>query len=108
KLAGLTVRYDVAMTSGAPTTVHLEGVRLEIVYRPHRLASTATMVSGYTIQADADKALAIDGASADVVLSTGGPATASLNLGAFDTSNLPPPGTALDSAVLRVVHREGG
>lgn len=110
KMAGLTIRYDVALTAGgAPTTVHLDGIRLEVVYRPHRQATAATIVSGFATQADADKAKAIDGVTADALLdNTGGPTSASVTLsGGFDSPTIPP-GTTLDSAVLRVVHREGG
>lgn len=111
ELVGLTATYDVALASGGTSAdATLDGMWLELVYRPPALTrppATAT-AAGF---ADADRAKVVGeqptALTADAVLRSGGPTTASLTLSDYGPPAVPA-GSYIDSAVLRVVHRDSG
>jgi hypothetical protein len=113
KLLGLTATYEVALTpGGAAATADLDGMWLELVSTPPELTAapaivTSSAASPTTAAFDSpENARAVGGTprlTADAVLSEAAP-TASLTLAGFDV----PPGSVLDSAVLRVAHQDTG
>ncbi|MEV7413847.1 hypothetical protein [Streptomyces sp. NPDC089919] len=110
RLAGLRVTYTATLDAhGGAATERLDGIRLEVAYRtPTTFKPTAvTASSGFTA---AGNALEIgeqpEPSVAAADLTEAAPA-ASLTLGGF--VQLPfPPGSRIESAVLRVAHRETG
>ena len=111
-LVGLTATYEVALSTGGSATVNLDGMWLELVYssppltRPPATATTTT--PGF---ADPDDAKVIGEQptplTADAVLDAT-TSTASLTVGGYDQPPAVPPGSYIDSAVLRVAHHDVG
>ncbi|MGV9340195.1 hypothetical protein [Streptomyces sp. NPDC003688] len=114
RFTGLTVTYAATLdTDGTTATERLDGIWLEVAYRtPTTFKPTAVTASaGFTATGtDPDNALEIGEQPtplvAGAVLTTAAP-SASITLAGF---GLPPlqPGSTIDSAVLRVAHRETG
>ncbi|MFF3171549.1 hypothetical protein ACFVQ0_02935 [Streptomyces sp. NPDC057900] len=110
RLTGLTVTYAATLDANGTTgTERLDGLWLEVTYRtPTTFKPTAVTAS--TGFADAGNALEIGeqpasrAATADL---TGAAPSASVTLAGFGRPPLPP-GSTIDSAVLRVAHRETG
>ncbi|MFD7081822.1 hypothetical protein [Streptomyces sp. NPDC059918] len=114
RLAGLTVTYAATLDpSGTTATERLDGIRLEVAYRtPTTFKPTAVTAStGFTAAGtDPGNALEIGEQPAASVagadLATAAP-SASITLAGFVQPPLPP-GSTIDSAVLRVAHQETG
>ncbi|HUR18525.1 MAG TPA: hypothetical protein VMZ51_06260 [Acidimicrobiales bacterium] len=108
ELVGLSARYDVSLAGGTTATANLDGMWLELVYRPPT-RSPATVTP--TVFADADFAKVVGETptplTADAILRPGGPTSASLLLADYGQPPLPP-GSIMDSAVLRVAHQDVG
>ncbi|MEU9701596.1 hypothetical protein [Streptomyces sp. NPDC047981] len=114
RLSGLTVTYTATLdTDGATATEHLDGIWLEVAYRtPTTYKPTVVTAStGFTAAGtEPDDALEIGEqptasvAAAD--LTTAAP-SASITVAGFGMPPLPP-GSTIDSAVLRVAHQEHG
>ncbi|MEU3838681.1 hypothetical protein AB0E88_01375 [Streptomyces sp. NPDC028635] len=114
RLTGLTVTYAAALDAdGTTATERLDGIRLEVAYRtPATFKPTAVTAStGFTAAGtDPDNALEIGeqptSSVAGAVLTEAAP-SASITLAGFGLPPLPP-GSTIDSAVLRVAHQETG
>ncbi|MER8185827.1 hypothetical protein [Kitasatospora sp. NPDC094015] len=114
RLAGLTVTYAAAPdTTGATMTERLDGIWLEVAYRTPTTFKPAAVAasSGFTAAGtDPGDALEIGEqptpsvARADL---SSAARSASITLAGFGRPPLPP-GSTVDSAVLRVAHRETG
>lgn len=106
-LVGLTAAYDAALVSGGAATARLDGMWLELVYRPPtRSPATVTPGPAPTSFSAPDNAKLVDGATADATL-TSAATTASLTLADYGQPALPA-GSIIDSAVLRVAHQDLG
>jgi hypothetical protein len=102
-LSGLVVSYDVVLPGPGSATHKVDGIALDLAYRPPSRYEAATPdTTGF---ANADKALVADGATADAALS--GAATASVSVDDFATIPVPP-GSVIDKAELVVVHEHSG
>ncbi|MEU6477356.1 hypothetical protein ABZ858_10770 [Streptomyces sp. NPDC047017] len=114
RLTGLTVTYAATLdTDGTTATERLDGIWLEVAYRtPTTFKPTAVTAStGFTATGtDPGNALEIGEQPTPLVagaqLTTAAP-SASLTLAGFGQPPLPP-GSTIDSAVLRVAHQETG
>ncbi|MFQ6144209.1 hypothetical protein ACLMNJ_14170 [Streptomyces seoulensis] len=114
RLTGLTVTYAATLdTGGATATERLDGIWLEVSYRtPTTFKPTAVTAStGFTAAGTAPgDALEIGEQPTSLVagadLTTAAP-SASITLTGFGLPPLPP-GSVIDSAVLRVAHQETG
>ncbi|MFE9120105.1 hypothetical protein [Streptomyces sp. NPDC007172] len=110
RLAGLTVTYTATLDAdGTAATERLDGIRLEVSYRtPTTFKPTAVTAStGFT-----DPGSALEIGEQPTSLAAGADLTpaarpASITLAGFGQPPLPP-GSTIDSAVLRVAHRESG
>ncbi|MER5867077.1 hypothetical protein [Kitasatospora sp. NPDC002040] len=110
RLAGLTVTYTAALDpDGSAGTERLDGIWLEVAYRTPT-TSKPTSVAASTGFADPGSALEIgEQPTPAVARAEPGPAapSASITLAGFGLPPLPP-GSRVDSAVLRVAHQETG
>ncbi|MFG2518218.1 hypothetical protein [Streptomyces sp. NPDC048527] len=114
RLTGLTVTYAATLdTDGTTATERLDGIWLEVAYRtPTTFKPTAVTAStGFTATGtDPNDALEIGEQPTPLVagadLTTAAP-SASITLAGFGLPPLPP-GSTIDSAVLRVAHQETG
>ncbi|MGW2479864.1 hypothetical protein ACWCWQ_08585 [Streptomyces sp. NPDC001571] len=114
RLAGLTVTYTATLDSdGTTATERLDGIWLEVAYRTPTVSkpTAVTASTGFTAAGtDPDNALEIGEQPAPLMagadLSTAA-RSASITLAGFGQPPLPP-GSTIDSAVLRVAHRESG
>lgn len=110
ELLGLTATYDVSLTDqGFAATAGLDGMWLELVYRPPALSQAppairrpATALPTAPGFAPLDAARVIDGALSVATVANGGAPAAVTVSGYGDV----PPGSAIDSARLRLAHRE--
>ncbi|MEV7829681.1 hypothetical protein AB0P12_03525 [Streptomyces subrutilus] len=109
QLAGLAVTYTAALGAGsAAATAQLDGVTLDLAYRPPvsvrptRAISTATPTAAAF--PDPRHAQAIDTTTSTATLATATP-SASIRLGAFAMPPLPA-GSVIDKVVLRVAHQD--
>lgn len=113
ELVGLTATYTVALDSGGTAaTARLDGMWLELVYRPPTLtAATVTPGPSPGAFADPDQAKIAgeqpNPLTADATLTSGSP-TATLAFANFDPTATVPGGALLDRATLRVVHQDLG
>ncbi|WP_406142058.1 hypothetical protein [Streptomyces sp. NBC_01089] len=112
RLTGLTVDYAATLdANGTSATERLDGVWLEVAYRtPTTFKPTAVTAStGFTAQGtDPGNALEIGEQPAPLVAGadlTAAAPSASITLAGFGLPPVPP-GSTIDSAVLRVAHRE--
>ncbi|MFJ3642888.1 hypothetical protein ACIPRD_24425 [Streptomyces sp. NPDC090108] len=114
RITGLTVTYAATLDTGGTTaTEHLDGIWLEVAYRtPTTFKPTAVTAStGFTATGTTPgDALEIGEQPTALVagadLTTAAP-SASVTLAGFGRPPLPP-GSTIDSAVLRVAHQETG
>ncbi|MFJ8013467.1 hypothetical protein [Streptomyces sp. NPDC096339] len=114
RLTSLTVTYAATLDAGGTTaTERLDGIRLEVAYRtPTTFKPTAVSGStGFTATGTVpDNALEIGEQPASLVAGadlTKAAPFASITLAGFGLPPLPP-GSTIDSAVLRVAHQENG
>ena len=110
-LAGLTATYRVALASGGSAgTASLDGMYLELVYRPPPAARPPSTVSDVVAFTAPDNARAIGEQptvlTADAALDAITP-TAALKVSGF-AQPVVPAGSYVDAAVLRVAHRDDG
>lgn len=105
KLKGLTATYEVALAAGGTAaTAKLDGMWLELIYRLSHSPATVTP----TVFTDPDNAEVIDGAAtSNATLSPSGSTSASLVLADYSQPAVPAD-SIIDSAVLRVAHRDEG
>ncbi|MFJ8043962.1 hypothetical protein ACIRBX_26020 [Kitasatospora sp. NPDC096147] len=109
QLAGLRVTHTAALAAGGGTaTAHLDGVALELTWRPPIPVRPSTAAgaasSGSAAFGDPGLARAIDGAASTSTLAPAAP-SASLRLGGFAVPRLPA-GSVTDRVLLRVSHQE--
>jgi hypothetical protein len=113
KLAGMTATYVVGFTTGGVNaTDKLDGMAVELVYRPPALTRPAATVTP-TVFANPDAAKVVGETptplTADATLAGAGPTSASLAFAGFDQATpVPPAGSVVDSAILRIVHQDVG
>ena len=103
-LAGLSVTYTSALAgSGGGATSHVDAIVLDVAYAPPatHAPSATSAVYGFV---NPTNALAVDGTTSDAAP---GASAASVVLGGFDQVKIPP-GSAIDSAALRVIHQDDG
>ena len=110
-LVGLTATYKATATTGAAASARLDGMWLELVYRPPtRSPVNATASATPAVFTTPDNAKAVGEQpvplTSDADLSSGAQ-TASLALTDFSQPALPA-GSVIDAAVLRVVHQDVG
>ncbi|MEU8775429.1 hypothetical protein [Streptomyces sp. NPDC048606] len=108
QLAGLVVHYAASLGAGsAGAAARLDGVTLELAYRPPIAVrpTTATSTATPTTAAFLDplNARTLDATASTARLATAAP-TASIRLGAFALPSLPA-GAVIDKVVLRVAHQ---
>jgi hypothetical protein len=102
-LEGLSATYSALLAGGGTSaTVTLDGIALDLVYRPP--VTRPAVTSSATVFTNDPNARVIDGTTADAALIPAAP-TASVILGGYDQPAVPA-GSVIDSAFLRVVHRE--
>lgn len=106
QLTGLTVTYTATVATGTALD-RLDGIVLDLTYRPPVTYSpdTAAPFTAYVPNADASRE--IDDTAATAPLVDPGTMTASVRLSGYDDVPIQP-GSAVDSAVLRIKHREEG
>ncbi|MFE2168059.1 hypothetical protein ACFXB3_23815 [Streptomyces sp. NPDC059447] len=109
QLTGLAVTYTAALGAGGTTaTDQLDGVTLELSYRPPLTVRPTQAISTATPTAaafdDPKNAQAIDTTTSTATLATATP-SASIRLGAFAMLPLPA-GAVIDKVVLRVSHQD--
>ncbi|MFG2972164.1 hypothetical protein ACGFYY_04030 [Streptomyces sp. NPDC048331] len=109
ELAGLVVTYTATLGAGGTTaTAQLDGINLELAYRPPiavrptLAVSTATPTTAAFL--DPKNARALDTSTSTARLSTATP-SASIRLGGFAMPALPP-GAVIDKVLLRVSHQD--
>lgn len=115
ELAGLTATYTVALDGAGPTaTARLDGMWLELVYRPPALTRSALAVTsgptpGSFTTPDQAKVVGEQpvALTSDATLTTAAP-TASLTFTGYDQPPAVPAGSFVDSAMLRVAHQDLG
>ena len=109
QLAGLSVTFTINVAPGGTASEQLDGIALDLAYRP---AATyqPTATSGISVFTDENDALAIGEQPAALTANAvfGAVTTpATITLNGFNEVPVPP-GSVIDSAVLRVVHRDEG
>ncbi|MFE3764577.1 hypothetical protein ACFXPI_22805 [Streptomyces sp. NPDC059104] len=109
QLTGLAVTYTATLGAGSTSaTDQLDGVTLELAYRPAVAVRPTTAISTATPAAaaflDPNDARAIDTTASAATLTTATP-SASVRLGAFSMLPLPA-GAVIDKVVLRVSHQD--
>ncbi|MCX5384163.1 hypothetical protein [Streptomyces sp. NBC_00083] len=114
RLTGLTVTYAATLDTGAPTaTERLDGIWLEVAYRTPTTFKPTVVArsSGFTAAGTRpDNALEIGEQPTPLVAGadlTAAAPSASITLAGFGQPPVPP-GSTIDSAVLRVAHQEAG
>ncbi|MFJ7960288.1 hypothetical protein ACIQ62_28765 [Streptomyces sp. NPDC096319] len=110
RLAGLVVTYTAALGTGGSTgTARLDGVTLELDYRPPVSVRPTTAISTATPTAaaflDPRNAQAIDGTTTSAAALATVTPSASIRLGTFAMPPLPP-GSVIDTVLLRVSHQD--
>ncbi|MFJ1864375.1 hypothetical protein ACIOD1_07080 [Streptomyces sp. NPDC088097] len=108
-LTGLVVTYTATLGAGSTTaTDQLDGVTLELAYRPPIAARPTQAISTATPGAaaflDPTNAQTIDTSTSTATLGAATP-SASIRLGAFTMPSLPT-GAVIDKVVLRVSHQD--
>ncbi|MEW2134831.1 hypothetical protein [Streptomyces sp. NPDC005435] len=109
QLTGLTVTYTATLGTGSTTaTDQLDGITLELAYRPplsiRPTEATSTAAAGVAAFLDPKNAQAIDTTTSAATLTTATP-SASIRLGTFAMPPLPA-GAVVDKVVLRVSHQD--
>lgn len=107
-LASLSVVYSAVLAgSGGTAASQVDGIVLDVAYAPHTTyrPSSTSAVNGFV---NPDIALVIGETPTPLTADAAPGATAaSVTLGGFGPTGIPP-GSAIDSATLRVVHRDDG
>ncbi|MFE2728718.1 hypothetical protein [Kitasatospora sp. NPDC059327] len=109
QLTGLVVTYTAALGAGGTTaTDQLDGVTLDLAWRPPVAVRPTTAISTATPGAaaftDPKNAQSIDTTTSTATLAAATP-SASIRLGAFTMAPLPA-GAVIDKVVLRVAHQD--